>query len=93
MTTARARHILVNSETECRELIEKLERGADFEELARAHSKCPSGRRGGELGRFGRGQMVPEFDRAVFEGELNKPLGPVKTQFGYHVLEVTERGD
>ncbi len=91
MTTASARHILVESETECRDLISKIESGEDFGQLAAAHSKCPSGRRGGELGTFGRGQMVPEFDKVVFEGDLNKPLGPVKTQFGYHVVEVTSR--
>jgi len=91
MTTASARHILVETEAECQDLITKIEAGADFGQLAATHSKCPSGRRGGELGTFGRGQMVPEFDKVVFEGELHKPLGPVKTQFGYHVVEVTSR--
>ena len=91
MTTASARHILVETEAECQDLIDQIEDGADFAQLAATHSKCPSGRRGGELGTFGRGQMVPEFDKAVFEGEIGKPLGPVKTQFGYHVLEVTSR--
>jgi peptidyl-prolyl cis-trans isomerase C len=91
MTTASARHILVETETECQNLIDQIEEGADFAQLAAAHSKCPSGQRGGELGTFGRGQMVPEFDKVVFEGEIGKPLGPVKTQFGYHVVEVTER--
>jgi peptidyl-prolyl cis-trans isomerase C len=91
MTTASARHILVETESECQSLIDQIQEGADFAKLAAAHSKCPSGQRGGELGTFGRGQMVPEFDKVVFEGEIGKPLGPVKTQFGYHVLEVTER--
>jgi peptidyl-prolyl cis-trans isomerase C len=91
MTTASARHILVESESECQNLIEQIQGGADFAKLAAAHSKCPSGQRGGELGTFGRGQMVPEFDKVVFEGDIGKPLGPVKTQFGYHVVEVTER--
>ncbi|MGD1976601.1 MAG: peptidylprolyl isomerase [Gammaproteobacteria bacterium] len=91
MTTASARHILVETESECQNLIDQIQGGADFAKLAAAHSKCPSGQRGGELGTFGRGQMVPEFDKVVFEGELGKPLGPVKTQFGYHVVEVTER--
>lgn len=91
MTTASARHILVETETECQELIDQIESGGDFAELAAKHSKCPSGRSGGDLGSFGRGMMVPEFDKVVFEGELGKPLGPVKTQFGYHVVEITAR--
>ena len=91
MTEASARHILVETETECQQLIEQIEAGADFAQLAAQHSKCPSGQRGGELGTFGRGRMVPEFDKVVFEGEIGKPLGPVKTQFGYHVVEVTSR--
>ncbi|KPK58929.1 MAG: peptidylprolyl isomerase [Gammaproteobacteria bacterium] len=91
MTTASARHILVETESECQNLIDQIQGGADFAKLAAAHSKCPSGQRGGELGTFGRGQMVPEFDKVVFEGDIGKPLGPVKTQFGYHVVEVTER--
>ena len=91
MTQASARHILVETEAECQQLIDQIEAGADFAELASKHSKCPSGQRGGELGSFGRGRMVPEFDKVVFEGEIGKPLGPVKTQFGYHVVEVTSR--
>jgi peptidyl-prolyl cis-trans isomerase C len=93
MTTASARHILVETEAECQDLISQIQDGADFGELAKKHSKCPSGARGGDLGSFGRGRMVPEFDKVVFEGEIGQPLGPVKTQFGYHVLEVTERSD
>jgi len=93
MATANARHILVETEGECLSLIEKINGGEDFGDLAKQHSKCPSGSRGGDLGSFGRGQMVPEFDAVVFSGELNKPLGPVQTSFGYHVLEVTERSD
>jgi peptidyl-prolyl cis-trans isomerase C len=55
------------------------------------HSSCPSSRQGGELGEFGPGEMVPEFDKVVFSAEVGKVQGPVKTQFGYHLLEVTER--
>ena len=91
MPTASARHILVETETECQDLIRQIEDGGSFENLAKQHSQCPSGARGGDLGSFGPGMMVPEFDKVVFEGELGKPLGPVKTQFGYHVLEITER--
>ena len=91
MATARARHILVKSEDQCKKLIEEIQGGGDFAALAAQHSECPSGKQGGDLGEFGPGQMVKEFDDVVFSGELNKPLGPVKTQFGYHVIEITER--
>ena len=91
MTSAIARHILVDSEEKCLELKAEIEGGADFADVAREHSSCPSGRQGGELGTFGPGQMVKEFDEVVFSGELNTVLGPVQTQFGYHLLEVTER--
>ena len=91
MPRASARHILVSTEKECLDLKEKLDKGASFESLAKQHSSCPSGKRGGDLGEFGPGQMVPEFDRVVFNGEVGKVHGPVKTQFGYHLLEVTKR--
>jgi peptidyl-prolyl cis-trans isomerase C len=93
MTSATARHILVDSEEKCNELKAQIEAGEDFAAIAKAHSTCPSGASGGELGRFGRGQMVKEFDEVVFNGELNKVHGPVKTQFGYHLLEVTDRSE
>ncbi|WP_251978906.1 peptidylprolyl isomerase [Salinicola avicenniae] len=91
MSQASARHILVDSEAQCLALKQQIEAGSDFAEVAREHSKCPSGRQGGELGTFGRGQMVKEFDEVVFNGPLNEVQGPVKTQFGYHLLEVTSR--
>ena len=91
MASASARHILVDTEERCLELKTEIEGGADFADIARQHSSCPSGRQGGELGTFGPGQMVKEFDEVVFSGELNTVLGPVQTQFGYHLLEVTER--
>ncbi len=93
MTQATARHILVATEAECTALKQQIEEGADFGRLAKEHSKCPSGRRGGDLGSFGRGMMVPEFDKVVFSAPLNEVQGPVKTQFGYHLLEVTARDD
>lgn len=92
MTQATARHILVPSEEQCLALKAEIEGGRDFAEVAREHSQCPSGRQGGELGSFGPGQMVPEFDKVVFSADLNQVQGPVKTQFGYHLLEVTTRG-
>ena len=91
MARASARHILVDSEEKCLALKQEIEDGKDFAEVAKAHSSCPSGRQGGDLGSFGPGQMVPEFDKVVFSAELNQVQGPVKTQFGYHLLEVTER--
>ncbi len=93
MARATARHILVSSEAKCLELKAAIEAGADFAQIAREHSTCPSGRQGGDLGSFGRGEMVREFDSVVFSAPLNVVQGPVKTQFGYHLLEVTSRQD
>jgi len=91
MAKASARHILVETEEQCEDLKSQIADGADFGEIARQHSKCPSGQQGGELGEFGPGMMVPEFDRVVFNEEVGVVHGPVKTQFGYHLLEVTSR--
>ncbi len=93
MPTASARHILVSTEEQCNTLKQEIEAGASFAELAKQHSSCPSGKQGGELGTFQQGQMVPEFDKVVFTAEPNTVQGPVKTQFGYHLLEVTERSE
>ncbi|MFI1155838.1 peptidylprolyl isomerase [Streptomyces sioyaensis] len=93
MARATARHILVNTETEALQLKEQIEAGADFGELAKKHSSCPSSRDGGNLGSFGPGQMVPEFDQVVFSAPVGVVQGPVKTQFGMHLLEVTSRED
>ena len=93
MAEATARHILVDDESLCEELKTKIQDGADFGDVAREHSTCPSGRRGGDLGSFGPGQMVKEFDTVVFSAALNEVQGPVQTQFGYHLLEVTGRTD
>ena len=91
MAKASARHILVETEELCKELIEKITNGEDFSELAKQHSKCPSGNRGGDLGEFGPGQMVPEFDTVVFNEAVGIPHGPVKTNFGFHIVEITNR--
>lgn len=93
MATARARHILVATEQACDELKNQIEAGSDFASLAKEHSRCPSGKKGGDLGEFGRGQMVREFDEVVFNAEMGKVHGPVKTQFGYHLIEITNRRD
>ena len=91
MSIATARHILVDSEEQCNQLKTDIENGADFAEVAKQHSSCPSGKNGGDLGEFGPGMMVKEFDEVVFSADLNTVQGPVKTQFGYHLLEVTSR--
>lgn len=91
MAQAAARHILVSTEEECSNLKQQIAAGADFAELAKKHSKCPSGRQGGALGTFSPGQMVREFDEVVFSAGIGKVQGPVKTQFGYHLVEVTMR--
>jgi len=92
MATASARHILVNDEALCKELKEKINAGEiTFEQAAKDNSTCPSGKDGGALGSFGQGQMVPEFDKVVFNDEVGVVHGPVQTQFGYHLLEITER--
>ena len=93
MAQATARHILVDTEQQCIDLKQQIEQGADFAEIAAAHSSCPSGRNGGDLGTFGQGQMVPEFDQVVFNDEIGVVHGPVKTQFGYHLLEIQSRTD
>ena len=93
MAQAEARHILVDSEELCIELKSKIENGEDFADVAKEHSSCPSGASGGDLGAFGPGAMVPEFDKVVFTAPINEVQGPVKTQFGYHLLEVTRRED
>ena len=93
MATATARHILVSSEQECLALKEKILAGLDFAQAAKEHSSCPSGLSGGELGEFGPGQMVKPFDEVVFSADLNTVHGPVKTDFGYHLLEITSRED
>lgn len=88
---ASARHILVDTEALCAELKCRIEAGTDFAEVAGEHSGCPSHSRGGNPGEFRQGQMVREFDQVVFSAALHKEHGPVKTRFGYHLIEITER--
>lgn len=91
MSVATARHILVETEEECLKLKERIEGGEDFGDVAKECSNCPSKAQGGDLGQFGPGMMVKEFDEVVFSADVNSLQGPVKTQFGYHLLEVTSR--
>ena len=84
-----AKHILVADEEMCNEVLASIENGEKtFEDAAKEKSTCPSGARGGDLGSFGRGQMVKEFEDAAFAAEIGKVVGPVKTQFGYHLIKV-----
>ena len=87
---ARARHILVEEEFICDEIMEQLDKGISFTHLAEIYSECPSGQEGGDLGWFKPKMMVKEFDKVVFSGEKGKVYGPVKTQFGYHVIEILD---
>ncbi len=88
-----ASHILVETEEAANEVMKMLEGGADFATLAKEKSTGPSGPSGGDLGWFGRGAMVPEFDQAVAEMEVGEYVGPVKTQFGYHLIILNDKRD
>ncbi len=85
---AHAAHILVKTEDQARDIQKRLQNGEDFGELAKRFSKCPSGSKGGDLGWFGKGMMVPEFEKAAFEGKEGDVIGPVKTQFGFHLIKI-----
>jgi len=87
----RAAHILVKGEPKAKELMEKLKKGESFDKLAMENSECPSKKRGGDLGWFTRGKMVREFENAAFAGEKGALVGPVKTQFGWHIIKVLDK--
>jgi len=91
MAKASAQHILVTTENECNDLKKQIADGASFEEIAKSSSQCPSGESGGGLGEFTPGQMVKEFDEVVFNEEIGVVHGPIKTQFGYHLIKITAR--
>lgn len=88
--TAHALHILVKHQSQAEQILQELKQGAKFQTLAKKYSTCPSGKKGGDLGEFKRGQMVPQFDKACFQGELLTPQ-LVKTRFGWHVVKVLYR--
>ncbi len=90
MDKVQASHILVEQEYEAKDLLKKLEEGTEFETLARDFSKCPSGKRGGDLGEFGRGMMVKPFEEATYSLEVGSTSTPVQTQFGYHIIKRTK---
>jgi len=86
MSKVTASHILVESEELAEQLMKQVTTGEKFSELAKKHSKCPSGKIGGILGQFSRGQMVKDFEDAAFALEPGSVTGPVRTQFGYHLI-------
>lgn len=86
-----AKHILVTTLEEAKNVLEEIEKGMSFEEAAEKFSTCPSKSSGGNLGTFGRGRMVPEFEKAAFELEVGVVSEPVKTQFGYHIIKVEHK--
>lgn len=92
MTTfVRASHLLVKTEEEASTLREEILNGKDFAEVAAQVSLCPSGQNGGDLGFFGKGQMVKEFEDACFSMEIDEVSNPIKTQFGYHLIKLTDK--
>ena len=88
---ARASHILVKTEDEATRLLKRINDGEDFAEVAKRFSKCPSGKKGGDLGYFGKGQMVPEFETVCFSHDKGAIVGPIRTEFGFHIIKVTDR--
>ena len=91
MSKATARHILVKTQEQCHDIKNQIVNGSDFADMAKKHSLCPSGKQGGALGEFSPGQMVAEFDQVVFSEDVGKVHGPVQTQFGFHLIEITSR--
>ncbi len=85
----KASHILVKDQALARKIQEEIKKGARFEEMARKHSTCPSKSKGGDLGWFGPGKMVKEFEAACSKIGVGTVTGPVRTQFGYHVIKLT----
>ncbi len=90
-TTVRASHILVKNRNEAVQIKKDIENGGSFEEYAQKYSLCPSGQRGGDLGYFGRGQMVKEFEDEAFELPVGEVSEPVLTDFGWHLIKVTDK--
>ena len=91
VTSVKASHILVDSKAEAESIKSKIDNGESFETMAKKYSKCPSGKSGGDLGYFERGQMVPEFEASAFNLPVGKVSAPVKTQFGWHLIKVYDK--
>jgi len=92
MSTAMARHILVKSKQEAEQIKQRIAKGEDFAKLAKKYSSCNSAKKGGDLGEVRPGQMVKSIDNVIFKMPTNKVHGPIKSQFGYHLVEVYFRG-
>ena len=90
MDKVRCAHILVKTEQEARDIVGQLNAGISFSKIAQEKSMCPSGKRGGDLGVFGRGKMVREFENAAFSLQKGEVSQPVKTQFGWHIIKRLE---
>ncbi|WP_068547850.1 peptidylprolyl isomerase PpiC [Thalassotalea crassostreae] len=88
--TAHALHILVKHQEQAKDILKQIQKGSKFQTLAKKYSSCPSGKKGGDLGEFRQGQMVPQFDKFVFSGEILTPT-IVKTRFGYHIIKTLYR--
>jgi peptidyl-prolyl cis-trans isomerase C len=86
-----AAHILVKDEAQAKSLMQEIKSGGDFGALAKKFSGCPSGKKGGDLGWFGRNEMVPEFEKAAFGARSGDVVGPIKTQFGFHLIKVIDQ--
>lgn len=87
----RAEHILVKTAAEAQQIKKSIDEGGNFEYYAQTYSLCPSGAKGGDLGYFGRGQMVKEFERAAFQTPVGEVSNPVYTQFGWHLIKVLDK--
>lgn len=91
ITQVHAYHILVKTEQEAKNILAEIKNGVNFEKMAQLKSTCPSGKKGGDLGWFGRGRMVKEFENAAFAMEKGAISQPVKSQFGWHIIKVVEK--
>ncbi len=91
MTKIRASHILTNKHSEAEAVLEELKKGESFANMAKKHSQCPSKKKGGDLGFFGKGQMVKEFEKAAFKLKKGQTSDIIKTQFGYHIIKLTDK--
>ena len=86
-----AAHILVKSQEDCQNILNELKAGKkSFAKLAEERSQCPSGKKGGDLGWFGRGKMVKDFEKAAFDLKKGETSNPVRTEFGWHIIKVQE---
>ena len=89
LSKIRASHILIEKQSQALKVLDELKFGIDFSQLAKKFSQCPSGKRGGDLGQFGRGQMIREFEQAAFSLKIGEISQPIKTKYGYHIIKRT----